>query len=113
MNNIVPVGSIIEVNTTKYIVIGYGDINKNGEALFGYYGAVAPVGFTNLEKLAFIPYANVTGIIFEGYTTEQSEAAAKFIKKKDELLGKYTPEQIRDANARFYELINKNGEGQI
>jgi hypothetical protein len=110
-NNIVPIGSIVEINESKYCVIGYGSINKDGKEIYGYYGVISPVGFINLEKLAFIPYANVTNVLFEGYSTDSSALAVKLIEKSNELSEKYSTEQFLELKARVSEIIKKKKEG--
>ena len=110
-NNIVPIGSIVEIKESKYCVMGYGSINKDGKEIYGYYGVIPPVGFMNLENVAFIPYANVTNVLFTGYSTESSDIAAKFIEKSNELSEKYTVEQFLEFRARVTKIIGEDKEG--
>lgn len=110
-NSIVPIGSIVEIKESKYCVMGYGSINKDGKEIYGYYGVIPPVGFMNLENVAFIPYANVTNVLFTGYSTEASDMGVKFIEKSNELSEKYTTEQLLEFRARVSEIIRENKEG--
>ena len=78
---LLPIGTVVEVNQTPLLVIGYtvGDI-KTG-AVIGYRAFPYPTGLIAMEKILFIPWNADFCVLAEGWQDDFSqEMLASFTK---------------------------------
>lgn len=110
--NLLPLGSIIEVNSHKVCIIGYTSDDKAAVSTAGYIVVSYPVGFTNIDKAFFIPHNTPMEVIAQGYQSEASALVLDILAKgfeaakdlsRDDLLKisaaiKNVAEQHKEAN---------------
>ena len=72
---LLPLGTVIRVNEHNVCIIGYGSGKNEKITASGYLVVSYPLGFTNAEKIFFIPHDYDFTIISEGYKTELSKAS--------------------------------------
>lgn len=78
--NLLPVGTIIETNGTKLMIMGYREFQTE-KFVFFYIVAVYPIGFTGDENsLSLIPINKSYALVSLGYSDSMVE---KFLEREN------------------------------
>lgn len=91
---LLPLGSVIKVNNHKVCIIGYGSDDKEEKSVCGYLVTVYPIGFTDIDKVLFVPHYTEFEIVAEGYKTELSEKVLDTFAKGFEMLEKVSDVEL-------------------
>ena len=94
--NLLPLGTIIEINNHKVCIIGYSSAEKENGSEYGYFVVSYPLGFTNVDKMFFIPHSKDFKVIAEGYKTVKYEKFLKALSKSYEILRDVPEENLRN-----------------
>lgn len=74
---LLPLGSVLKINDLKVCIIGYTSVEKENASVLGYFVVSYPLGFTNIDKVFFVPYALDCIVLKEGYKTMAYEKLLK------------------------------------
>lgn len=106
---LLPLGTVIEINNCKACVIGYTSIEKESKTVCGYFVVSYPVGFTNIDKVVFIPCSSEFTVLVEGYKTLPSERVLDIIVNGIEVVKDISQEKLIRFN-QMYRKINLSKE---
>lgn len=95
---LLPLGTVIQIGTDKAFIIGYSSAVRGGTELIGYFVTSYPLGFTSIEKVAFVPHDYEYSVVAEGYKTEFSEKLLDVLSKSFDLLQHNSVEDIEELN---------------
>ena len=71
MNNLLPLGTIVEIKNNKYVIIGYsGKEDNNSKEIKDYITLIYPNGYDN-EHVYMYNDQDIEKIIFYGYQTNE------------------------------------------
>lgn len=107
---LLPLGSIIKVNNRKLCIIGYGSADKEEQSVCGYFVVMYPVGFTNIEKVLFVPHYTEFEVAAEGYKTVPSEKILDTLAKSFEMVEKVPDEELLKIDAALKKIASKKKE---
>ena len=107
---LLPLGTIINVNDNKLCIIGYGSVEKEATSISGYLCVMYPLGFTNIDKVLFIPYNLDFEIIVEGYKTIPSEQVLDTLAKSLEMVEKVSYDELLKFNAAYKKVASRKKE---
>lgn len=110
---LLPLGTVIKTNNNKAIVIGYASNEKDGNETYGYFAVSYPIGFTNTDKVAYIPHDSEFEIVAEGYKTDASEKVLELVAKSLEMMKSVPLEKIEDFNRLYKDAISNIEKGAI
>lgn len=109
MSNILPVGSVIQVNETKLIVMGYREVVSETYNFF-YIVGIFPIGFTgDSRSLSLIPLETNYELIYTGY---QSKAVNKYLEDKTKKINSYDGVDLKVVEETIDQILNRNGGSQ-
>ena len=71
-NNILPIGSIVELNNGEalYMVVGFLPINNRNNQLFQYSAVTYPGGAFGISKLYLFNHYDIKRVVFEGFSDD-------------------------------------------
>ena len=101
---LLPLGTVIRVNEHNVCIIGYGSGKNEKITASGYLVVSYPLGFTNAEKIFFIPHDYDFTIISEGYKTEASGIAVDIFGIGLEKLQNASEEDLEKLNDAFTKM---------
>lgn len=107
---LLPLGSVIKVNSHKVCIIGYGSIDKETASTSGYFVVTYPIGFTNIDKVFFIPHNANMEVVAEGYKTAPSEQVLDTLAKSFEMVEKVPYDELLKINEAFKKAAQKKKE---
>lgn len=83
MSNLLPIGSIIKKkeDNTQFIVIGYYPVNTLTSMLYQYLCAYYPAGFSHDTPVAMLNNDDISEIVFEGYSNDDSKVLVSELSK--------------------------------
>ena len=79
---LVAIGSILEINQKKWVVLGYNFETNEDQFIMSYIVCAYPLGYVGEESLLTIPVDYNMELIYEGFQDDQFNI---FIKSKEEL----------------------------
>lgn len=100
---LLPLGTVIQINNKKAFIIGYSSVEKDQVKLTGYFVVSYPLGFTNIDKVMFIPHDLNFSILAEGYKTKASEILLNTVSKSIEMAEKVSYDDLTKFNQFFKE----------
>lgn len=96
--DLLPLGTVIQIDNNKAFIIGYSSVARGETESIGYFVASYPLGFTSIEKVAFIPHNYKYSVVAEGYKTESSEKLLQVLSKSFDLLQHNSVEDVAELN---------------
>lgn len=106
---LLPLGSVITVKSRKISIIGYGSVDKDETSTSGYFVVPYPIGFTNIDKVFFIPHDTKFEVVSEGYKTEPSEQVLDMLAKGFEMAEKIPYYDLLKINEVFRKVSKQRG----
>lgn len=107
---LLPIGTVIRLNNHKVCIIGYGSANKKEKSVCGYFVVLYPVGFTNIEKVLFVPHYAKFEIIAAGYNTAPSEKILDTLANSLKILEKVPNQEILKIHTAFEKISVRKKE---
>lgn len=107
---LLPLGSVITVKNRKISIIGYGSVDKDETSTSGYFVVPYPIGFTNIEKVFFIPHNTEFEVVAEGYKTDPSDKVLDMLAKGFEMVKKIPYDDLLKINEAFRKVSLKQKE---
>lgn len=98
---LLPLGSVITVKDRKVSIIGYASVDKDETSTAGYFVVPYPIGFTNIDKVFFIPHTTQFQVVSEGYKTEPSEQVLDVLAKAFDMAKKVPYDDLLRINEAF------------
>ena len=93
-----PLGTIIRVNAHKLCIVGYAAAEKETGSVYGYTVVSYPLGFTNIDKVFFIPQTPEPEILAGGYMTQGQERFLDLLAKRMEATRLLSGEELAQLN---------------
>lgn len=107
MDSLLPIGSIIEVNEIKLIVMGYREFIADTYKFF-YIVGVFPLGFTGApQSVTLLPVDASYKIIFRGY---ESASVKKYLETKSKVFVSLHNVDLELVEDTIDQIINRKGE---
>lgn len=107
---LLPLGSVITVKDRKVSIIGYASVDKDDISTAGYFVVPYPIGFTNIEKVFFIPHNTEFEVVAEGYKTDPSSQVLDMLAKSFEMVKKVPYDDLLRINEAFRKVSLKRKE---
>ena len=107
---LLPLGSVITVKDRKVSIIGYASVDKDEISTAGYFVVPYPIGFTNIDKVFFIPHNTPIEVVAEGYKTESSKQVLDVLAKGFEIAQKIPYDDLLKTNEAFRKVLLKQKE---
>ena len=81
-NNILPVGTIVELNNSDalYMIVGFLPVNNRNNQLFQYSAVTYPGRSFGISKLCMFNHNDIKKVIFEGFSDDDFEKYKKDIE---------------------------------
>lgn len=100
--DIVPVGSVIQIEQRQYLVVGYRP-SKQGKSVGIFYVTVPyPIGFVRVEDFRLCPISAVDEILFRGCKDGCSDYD---LQKREALLPVGTIVKLKEISEAYYMVI--------
>ena len=107
---LLPLGTIIKVNNHKTCIIGYASVEKELASIGGYFVVSYPLGFTNIDKVFFVPHNLEFDVLAEGYKTRPSEQVLDTLSKGLEMVEEVPVEDLLKFNQAYREIAMSQKE---
>lgn len=95
---LLPLGTVIEVNNYKLCIIGYTSVEKENKSVVGYFVVSYPIGFTNIDKVFFIPHSNKIKVISLGYKTSSYDGLLRVLGKSFDMAQSISIKELSKMN---------------
>lgn len=110
---LLPLGTVIQVNNNKAFIIGYSSVEREQVITHGYFVASYPLGFTSVDKMVFIPHDFKFKVLAEGYKTRASEHVLKTLSKSLEMVKTVSYDDLAKFNQLYKESVSSIKEGVL
>lgn len=110
MNNLMSIGTVIQLKDNMFCIVGYGDITVNGETLCGYKLVPYPIGYLDPERMFFISLNEECSVVKEGYKNENFFKAAETLKNIFSLSAKANGKQLEAIIRQYKNVVYGKGE---
>lgn len=94
MERILPVGSVVELQGKKIMLLGAALQERDGRLVSGYYAVRYPRGFVTLESLGFVAAEEIENVCARGY---EDAVGARYIEGVTGLYGELEGKSPREA----------------
>lgn len=105
-----PLGTIIKVNDYKLCVIGYTSAKKDSADVAGHLAVSYPLGFTNIDKVFFIPCHQKVEILAEGFSSNGSKKLLDTMAKAFTTLKDVPEEEIEKSREILKNALSSQKE---
>lgn len=110
--NLLPLGTVIQIRDRKALIIGYSSVTKENTSVTGYFIVSYPLGFTNIDKVVFIPHDTSFNVLAEGYSSPASERLLHTLSRTLEAAASISDEDLKKLNAALKNSISAKKEGE-
>lgn len=98
MDKLLPIGTVIDVNNGKLIILGYRE-HETTKYEFSYIVGFFPFAFNgNPKSLSLLPIDTDYKVVFDGYTDSATERYLLDKLKRISILQQTTPEDVTRAS---------------
>lgn len=98
---ILPIGSMIEVNGVESIIMGYHRTQEK-QIKFYYILGLFPFGYVGNDKMILFPVDSEYNIVFRGYEDEEGR---KYLRQRTEIIKTLNNRSIDELNDILNEVI--------
>lgn len=95
---LLPLGTVLHFKKHNGFIMGYTTVEKEQGRVTGYIIAPYPLGFTSIEKTAFIPHDYEFSVVAEGYKTKASENLLDTLGKSLDAVEHVPQDEIKKLN---------------
>ncbi len=110
--NLLPLGTVIKIEKFKALIIGYSSVEKENESISGYLVASYPLGFTNINKVVFLPYDFEFEVLAEGYKTKTSDKVLNMLSKCLDITKDVSYEDLDKFNNEYKKILARIKEAE-
>lgn len=95
-NTTFPIGTIVDINQEKAVIVGYTSVEKENHLRNAYVVLPYPQGYSSGQSLRIAEKEDIT-LIAKGYESEQSKYLTDYIDKTGEIAEKLSVEEMKNA----------------
>ena len=70
MEKLLPIGTAVEINNNKCIIVGYDDVEENDVYVHSYVVIPYPLGYVDEDSFRYVPVDAEMNELKKGYETE-------------------------------------------
>lgn len=85
---VLPIGSVIQVENTKGLIVSHFKKAQNEKVVYYYLVVPYPKGFVGEEKMIAVPFDAKKEVLFEGYMSEHGQTYTKQLETISTLASK-------------------------